>query len=81
MKTEVDESGPVENHQTTRSAGQVADASGRDTDARDRELLRLWSDLLGPADLVSTDLSRRLAPAGRTPDDVELLVGLAAAPE
>jgi len=54
---------------------------GQTTTGDDDALLLLWADLLRVSNLVGADLARRLAPAGRSPDEVELLMQLAAAPE
>ena len=45
------------------------------------DLLGLWGDLTRAATVVEADLRVRLAAASRTPDEVELLMQLAAAPE
>ena len=54
---------------------------GPTTTESDDSLLLLWADLLRVSNLVGADLVHRLAPAGRSPDEVELFMQLAAAPE
>ena len=68
---------------TKPDTGAESNTVGVLSDGRidDDDLLALWTDLLRAASLVGGDLARRLTPAGRTADEVELLMQLAAAPE